>query len=162
MAVQTSTVPTALANLKTLIAADATIVSDAVQVAYGLPMPFEEDEFIGVGYRVEHDQEQAAIANGRWPRDETFTISSVVSVVRQGPGEMQTAVERAYAIAARIEAVMYATDGTGITLTVSGTPAVRAAVIVGLSLDQNVAPSAKAVEARVTVLIRCTARRIST
>lgn len=162
MAVQTSTVPTALANLKTLVAADATIVSDAVQVAYGLPLPFEEDEFIGIGYKVEHELEDAAIATTRWPRDEEYTIHTAVSVVRQGPGEMQTAVERAYAIAARIEAVIYATDGTGRSLSVSGTPAVRTASITGLSLEQFVNEKGNEVEARVTVLLACTARRVST
>lgn len=153
MAVEVSTVPTALANLKTLLEADTTISTDKVLVT---DFPIDnETEFVYIG-DVEHEVGPAGIGAGAWPMEETYTITVTVSVVYQGRGEMDAAVSRAYTLAGRVETVIRQ-DRTGLTLN----GAVREAIPGGLSLEKFGTARGERVEARVTVPINCKARRVT-
>ena len=154
MAVQTSTVPTALANLKTLLEANATIVTDSVLVT-DFPVD-NEDEFIYIGDVDPHEYEPMGIAAGIWPMEETYVINVIVSVIRNGPGEMDQAVSRAYVLAGCVETALRA-DRTGMTVT----SALRTALIKGAKLQKLAGRTSAQVEARVTVPIECTARRVT-
>ncbi len=144
-----SAIPAAVANLISLIKADATITSQNVQVTYGPPAARPEDEFIAV---MGVQESQIAAALGRLRRDETFTIILAISVVRGGL-DYQDAVERAYQLAGVVEDLLVADAQKGTLNNV-----VRVAEVAALPLEMNTKQDGSAVEARIPAQVRCVAR----
>ena len=101
-----ATVATARANLYDLIAADATVVADQVQVTYGPPDTHEEQEVIALGGVESHDEDDAVIGGAR-PREETYTL--VVQVKAHGPENDPDVVDaRGFELAEVVRSVVYA------------------------------------------------------
>lgn len=101
-----TTAGTARVNLHTLLTADATVVSDGVQVTYGPPEAYEEQEVIALG-GVETSDEDDAVIGGPAPRDETYVL--LLRVKAHGPDDTAAEVDaRGFALAERVRAVVYA------------------------------------------------------
>jgi hypothetical protein len=93
----TSSIPTLKKNLQSLLAA-RTQLHD-VLISYGPPLASPPREFIWLG-DVEGDQDWATI--GGRVREETYDLSLLVSVVREGQ-DQQGATERAFDLLAEVE-----------------------------------------------------------
>jgi len=101
-----STAPTLKANLYSALS-DNTDLSDVV-VSYGAPTTGPR-EFIALG-DISGTQQFAAL--GKLTKDETYTLSIFVSVLREG-NQQQTCTERCFAIASEIEDYLRANPTVG-------------------------------------------------
>lgn len=140
-----STIPALKNALHDAIAADASIVADKVQVSYGAPLPNPARELV---WLADVDGEQNAAALGRQRREETYTLTVYVDVLREGT-DQQTCSERAFTIAGWIENILRADATQG--------GVVRTAEIEGpLRLEEFAGDTSRG--ARVTLSVYCTAR----
>lgn len=140
-----STIPALKDALYDLIVADASVVADNVQVSYGFPGPNPRRELI---WLADVNGEQNAAALGRQRREETYTLTIYVDVLREGT-DQKTCTERAFTVAGWIENILRADASVG--------GVVRTAEIEGpLRLEELAGDTAR--NARVTLSVYCTAR----
>lgn len=95
----TSRIPAVKAALLAILQADSGL--SGVQVTHGHPGGVLENEAVWIG-RAEGRHEPASIRSGRQPRDETFTLDVIVSVLMAG-ATIAEAETRAHALAAQVE-----------------------------------------------------------
>lgn len=103
--------PAFKASLQTILQNVAAL--NGVQVSYGVPLPNPSSEYIWLG-DVTNNQEPGAV--GGPVREEDYTLTVMVSVVRSGPDQKST-TERAYAIFDQIATAVEADPTVGGVLT---------------------------------------------
>lgn len=96
----TSVVPTVLTTLKTRLQARAGLTG--VQITEGYPRQ-PAGEYMAILHAEPHEQKAAGMSATPHPREEHFTITAEISVVRKGDTDHAEVTDRAYALAAEIE-----------------------------------------------------------
>jgi hypothetical protein len=138
-----STIPALKAALVTSLSARAGL--SGVQVVYGAPLPNPGREFVSIGGT---RGQQSTAALGRYAREEEYHLTVHVSALREGQ-DQQSCTERAFALAAEVEAQVRADPSVG--------GVVRTAVIDGpFTLEEGATDAHRT--ALVTLSILCTAR----
>ena len=141
----TSTVPAFMAALLTALEGRAGL--DGVQKSWGVPRGDFQKEMVLL---LDVDGSQTSAARGQHRREEEYDLRVFISVKRTR-GEAQLATERAYALAAEIEAEVRANP--------TMTSTVRNARIEGrFQLFQNTPPEGDWTEAVLNVTIRANER----
>jgi hypothetical protein len=143
--VAVSTIPALKDALYDAIVIDANVVAAAIQVAYGAPLPNPSRELI---WLADVDGEQATAALGHQRREETYTLTIFVDILREGL-DQKACTERAFTVAGWIENILRTDASVGAV--------VRTAVVAGpLRLEEFASDTSRG--ARLTLSVYCTAR----
>jgi hypothetical protein len=100
-----STISAARGALYDLLAAAAGL--SGVQVTFGMPSAYEEQEVVAL-MGVEAPDEEPAVIGGARPRDEVFTIVVAVKAHDPAADTAQTVDARCWALADEVREVVYA------------------------------------------------------
>lgn len=139
-----STVPALKAALYDALAARPALAG--VQITYGAPLPDPKREFVWL-QDVEGEQEASAL--GHLLRREAMTMTVIVNVMREDRNQ-QAATERAFAIAAEIEALLR--ENPALTGYYTGAGQILAAQVTGpLTLEEQANDQRRAAQLTVSV-----------
>jgi len=123
-----SSISNARSSLYTLLAAHS-FPGNPVQVTFGAPSAYEDQEVVAL-MGVEAGDEDDAVIGGARPRDEEFTI--VIGVKVHGPTDDAATVDvRGWLLADEVREVVYANRSLGAALTPSGWARVSSQTSVG-------------------------------
>lgn len=147
---ETSRVPAVMTTLKALLQARPALAG--VQITDGRPWQ-PDSEYIAILDAEPHEQEAAALARTRQPRNEEFTLQVEINVARSGDADHTEIVARAYALAAELENELRQDVTLGGALGPSGW-----ALIAGLPIVKGGPDSGGARDASIFARIACRAR----
>lgn len=155
-----SAVPTVRAALMTLVQAALMAAGETtVELYYGPPGATFAADVMSVQAALAPDQTSAVLTTAR-PRDESFEVPVAVSCgIGGGPESQQTVTERAYALAALVEAAVRADPTLGGVAACRAVVARVEAVGEGIWWDERYEPPNPIGRlAEVGVLVACTVR----
>jgi hypothetical protein len=150
----TSTIPAFKAALFARLVADATVVADGIAVSYGLPYPSPPSpETIYLGGTRSTGESPGAL--GVFRRDERYNVMLMCWKRADQRTPQQTITERAFAIAAIVEASIRTWGGPGVVDSFSfSTTGVLMAGVTSLDHDEDVASDGRFSVVHITVSVQ--------